>query len=270
MNRKGFTLIELLVVVAVITILMAILLPALGTARSQAQMVKCAANLKRIGTAMNVYATEYDGSIVPAIVPKIVSPTATSIPASTNNGGTLNRYWWDLLWDYLGMPANITTFPNRTAIMNTGNYVLHCPSYKPEVTTWRGYAANQEFHPTGIGGGQGYDQHPTLSGVAALWRFKKITSIPDPVAVGFVSDAGFYQDRLWLSNMVGALATPYANYPGGLPSTVHPDNRHRQGSAINAVYLDSHVEVLTPSQIPMNRSNVSDSYNKFRFWGRDQ
>lgn len=62
-NRRGFTLIELLVVVAVIALLMAILLPALGAAREQGRRAVCSQNEKNTGLGLHLYANDYDGKL---------------------------------------------------------------------------------------------------------------------------------------------------------------------------------------------------------------
>jgi len=60
-RRGAFTLIELLVVVAVITLLIAILLPSLSRAREQARTVKCAAGLRQWGIGVATYTSVNDG-----------------------------------------------------------------------------------------------------------------------------------------------------------------------------------------------------------------
>lgn len=58
--RRGFTLIELLVVVAIISLLIAILLPALQHAREQARSTVCLANMKTLATGVFQYAGDWN------------------------------------------------------------------------------------------------------------------------------------------------------------------------------------------------------------------
>jgi len=79
-KRKAFSLVELLVSVSVISMLMAILVPVLATARSQAYGAVCQSNLRQLFLANTGYSIENDGYYVPA-APDIYS----------ENGG---KYRW--------------------------------------------------------------------------------------------------------------------------------------------------------------------------------
>lgn len=63
-TRHAFTLIELLVVLSIISLLIAILLPVLSTARAAAQATLCGSNQRQIAIALSTYANEFKSEAI--------------------------------------------------------------------------------------------------------------------------------------------------------------------------------------------------------------
>jgi len=62
-GSEGFTLIELLVVIAIITLLLAVFIPVMRTARERTQRTVCLSNLGQLTVAWTMYADDNDGQL---------------------------------------------------------------------------------------------------------------------------------------------------------------------------------------------------------------
>lgn len=110
--KTGFTLVELLVSIAILSILMALLLPALSKARESARRASCTNNLRQIGMAFELYALE----------------NKEFYPAASDPVSTSPFYW---LWMGRGWRAKLAEYiPGDKD--NPG--VFWCPS-DPRATT---------------------------------------------------------------------------------------------------------------------------------------
>ena len=106
-RKRGFTLFELLVVLSIISLLIAILLPALSAAREEARMTQCRSNLRQIGIGAIAYAPDNDNMFPPRYGRTILKPTYVKANASGFPGGRLDYRGWPG-WR-LGDPPEQTT-----------------------------------------------------------------------------------------------------------------------------------------------------------------
>ncbi|HCE42533.1 MAG TPA: hypothetical protein DET40_03175 [Lentisphaeria bacterium] len=212
MKRKlKFTLIELLVVISIISILAALLLPALKNAKATAKKIVCLSNQKQIGNAQMFYTTDFDNYVV-----------AMNNCKGLGTGGTV-----DLVWDEaLG-----------NLYLNGNLQIFMCPANTIEyyVSGWgsgqmRGYAMNRGAQQWGIWRGMTCegDEFPSLYRADCATpgphaNQTKLTLIRNPSRLIMVVDypeaqealgcswggnVG-YTDRMWGSYTDGFRTRPY-------------------------------------------------------------
>ena len=104
-KTAAFTLVELLVVIAVIGVLAALLLPALGQAKEKGRQTDCLSNLRQVNLAIHLYADDCADSLP-------VLPNPNPYP----NG--VGAYYKQLVKGYLGL----------TGPASPGEKVFICPS----------------------------------------------------------------------------------------------------------------------------------------------
>src|SRR5580693_8280187 len=134
-RARGFTLIELLVVIAIIAMLAALLLPALSSAKGQAQKTQCMNNNKQLGIAMSMYAGDYkdfvaypnwnapwvglDGLPLPGWLYLPAGDAPPNLDAAPYNINPLLAYQGGLFWNYL---KNTAVYRCPLDLTNTANF----------------------------------------------------------------------------------------------------------------------------------------------------
>jgi prepilin-type N-terminal cleavage/methylation domain-containing protein/prepilin-type processing-associated H-X9-DG protein len=235
MNKRGFTLVELLVVIAIISILAAILLPALGRARGKARSIQCTNNLRQLYLANTMYAAENRGYYVPA--------------APDQDVGFGGRIRWHGVRE---TPNQYSAYDPRKGPLSDylpDSRVKECPEFFEFLD--RDQAANA--YESGAGGygynaayiGGTYHMHPWPE---CLRRTVKDSQIAVPSQTIMFTDAAIAQEGYVIED--GLLMPPYyaspqnptgdPNHPSWPAFPLTPNMHFRHNMRVNVMWADGH------------------------------
>jgi len=122
-RHDGFTLIELLVVISIVSLLVSILLPALASARKNAQAVQCKANLHNVSIGVQLYVDAFNDRI-----PHLQDTSKTNYTQWVTFGT-----WFVLVGDQMGWNPIHTSVGPAAVDLDKPN-IIHCPTV--EETDW--------------------------------------------------------------------------------------------------------------------------------------
>ena len=159
-ERGIFTLIELLIVVAIIAILAALLLPALGKARETALGIKCVGNMKQIGQYMAMY----------------VNDNSDYFPLGDNHGGVT---WYQLI--AAKSTEELALNDSSSLYLGKGG-VFDCPK---TVGYAKIYGIHQALAPSYWPDDQPYRKH------------RKVSVLGQPSMKMIVSEKGTNYEKNW-------------------------------------------------------------------------
>ncbi len=252
-NIHGFTLVELLVVITIIGLLMALLLPAVQSAREAARRTACANNLRQIGLAMENYHSQY-----------ICYPTGGLEwrPAETAAYKNRKNYAWSVfLLPFLEQEALYQSIDFNKPFDDPANAqaaatilpVYLCPSMGRSSLLRQGRGAT-DFG--GINGTRRVAQNNPPNGVMVYDKYFQAAHIRDGLSNTLaVAEAAGWPDGQWINaRNVYDVYWPinYRPPPGQMPEneivSVHP------GGA-NGLFCDGSVRFL-PQSLEMRILNA--------------
>jgi prepilin-type N-terminal cleavage/methylation domain-containing protein/prepilin-type processing-associated H-X9-DG protein len=239
-NRaSAFTLIELLVVIAIIAILAAILFPVFAQAREKARQTACLSNGKQIGTALMMYAQDYD-STYPI-------PISDAWPTRGRIWG-FRRYAAELINDYA---------------KNDG--IWRCPSssFDPaDPTSDTGAVWRQSSGSGGISAanylvntyGMNMDDQPT-DGPATLFTQGGIFGRPEADLTEPADTIAFTDSWFYASSSRAPLKSNFTRNATGFAAVVVQAGSMRHNGGNNITFADGHAKWM--KGLPKDQSRCS-------------
>lgn len=211
-HSSAFTLIELLAVVSIVLILLSLLFPAISKMRESGHSSACVSNLRQIGAAFQMYASDNNG-LFPA-------PRYRAQEEDVARKNPSGKNWQIEINGYLG--KDIKTWSASYA--NTDRYVF-CPKYLPEYKQTKTLQSR-------VAGGYGMNVNLTDNWT---YRFSSM-KIVKPATTVLVGDSDDYH----LDAEKPGWVTPDKE---GLFKSGDPI---RHAKMANYLFVDGHVAALTP------------------------
>jgi prepilin-type N-terminal cleavage/methylation domain-containing protein/prepilin-type processing-associated H-X9-DG protein len=276
MRAKAFTLIELLVVIAIVALLLAVVLPALRSAKEQAKQVYCKNNLKQMAMAAHIYAVDQDGYYPIAHYTETTSDSPTPstfgkvfIPEPESET-TVFSYAWDFT-QIIGTGRD-EMLPGILWQGEPTMETLQCPSYKYKGDDAAGIPfTGYNYNTSYIGHGQGESISSGYSG--QMIRRSDGAVIVLPVKAERVSSPG--RCALFGDGNLSGGANKFMRSPFRWEGDNDPDSQvriegtqgfHHRGQS-NAAWCDGHVSnhstyhtnSANPVQSQLQRYNLENT-----------
>ncbi|MBN1489307.1 MAG: type II secretion system protein [Phycisphaerae bacterium] len=144
---RAFTLIELLVVVAIISMLIAMLLPSLSRARQHAQSVVCLSNLRQMGIAAQAYVC-VNSDFYPVGQHRVISATG------------MTTFAWDFASERNWSTGEMKVWPGLLWAAQTAMEIQQCPSFQGPANSLNDPYTGYNYNVSYIGHGQGEATDP--------------------------------------------------------------------------------------------------------------
>ncbi|MHC4386486.1 MAG: DUF1559 family PulG-like putative transporter [Planctomycetota bacterium] len=250
MRKKAFTLIELLVVIAILSLLLAVVLPAMRSAKEQAKQVYCKNNLKQLAMAAHTYNFDQDDYYPIARFTRqtVVTASATSDVSSVTedsveSGSTVV---YQNTWDFtrVSVDGNDEIIPGTLWQGDTVVKVQHCPSYKGS-DNWTGVPyTGYNYNTSHIGHGQGELVSARYTGQTRL-SADGLYTVVLPVKAAQVKSPGngaWVGDGHYASGANKFMRSPFywdGDYDTSLRAAGTQGFRHR--GQTNVAWCDGHV-----------------------------